>query len=176
MSLRLKRIIEDRHPADRVFSNSDFECVDSSDVTIARGLEVALFLQFHDARHEQLPDSEASARIAYRNYRPHRINITRALESQGGAVETHDPSEELKMSPRRSDRTYYSEGFVAKSVLVHAEEDETEVTATLRFVKPPDFFTDREELTVRWPEREREFRCACCLRSYRTSRLSSSTG
>jgi hypothetical protein len=174
-----RKVSESEHddtPAESVLDNCDFRSVNCSNALHEEGIEIALFLQFHDSDHQPLPDSRATARVAYRNFKPEAIEFTRLVGAEGGIVDEHDRKEILRMHSGREEPPYYWEGMIGSSVGIEPGREATSVSAEMTFKSPKEVAGKRETLDVEFPQRGEDFKCSCCLLSFRMPLLSSSTG
>jgi hypothetical protein len=170
---KLLHLPDEEAPWDVVLARCGLSTVDCAAGLHQLGVEIAFFLQFHDDSNMELPASHARGRLAYRNFAMDPVNFTRAIDSNTGIIGQYDQKKVFGIPSGRSERPYYRNGLVT-DVTIEARDDTT-VTARLDFTKLPGSGRRREELTVQFPQRGRDFRCSCCSRSYRMPLLSSST-
>jgi hypothetical protein len=161
---------KNRHAADMVLESCErLDWVGCSNATHAEGLELGLFLQLHDDDGKPLGGA-VWARLAYRNYTPIPVTISRAVASRRGKVARHNAQDEFVIRPGRDKVLHYKRDVLDDAVRIDPGPKGTgEVTATITFEEPAGFIPKgHDELAVSWPPRGRDSECACCSRFYPT--------
>jgi hypothetical protein len=153
--------------ADRVLRAGDREeTVHCSNDTNEHGVVIALFLQIHDDDYEA-SNPNARARLAWRNFKPRSYEFQRSISSPSARVAEHKRAQVFQILGGRTDQSpYYGKGIVDDAVMVAPDNVSPNVTAEITFLNPPSGFPAKEKLTVAWPERGRNNRCAGCSRSF----------
>ena len=152
-----------RPGADLVLSARSDDAVDVWRMPGHEGIKLALFLQFHGAGGEALPENTARVRFAYRNFYPQTFTFQRELSADGGTLGPHSKQTRLLIRAARVGKI--QEDIIQDVVPLQRESDDAVVDAAIQITEPETLNHIRDELSVKFTRGKRH-RCPCCSQSF----------
>lgn len=169
MALRLKKLVSRRSRAARVLAAGASDTVHYWSLPDDHSLELALFLQFHDKDNQRLEGRLARLRIAYRNYTPYAVSLTRSYTAESAGLSAHDDPRRLLLVQGRTEKRFYIEKVDADSVDVLSADDGAVIGAAITIESPPlANYEDVDVFRVTLPDSGGEVQCSCCSEYFPT--------